>query len=131
MLGVGEKELTIENNNTIPWLILNQLIVILLLFALLFFFTLLPLGPDDHHHYNLVTADTPPPPTTSSSVFFFDDIQIQQIDSPFTNHDSSPTHPPTTLQVTHFFSPTNFFFFCYFNYHFYSKKEIHLFVFVC
>ncbi|KAG5035956.1 hypothetical protein AAZX31_04G200500 [Glycine max] len=98
MLGVGEKELTIENNNTIPWLILTQLIVLLLLFALLFFFTLLPLGPDDHHHNNLVTADTPPPPTTSSSVFFFDDIQIQQIDSPFTNHDSSPTHPPTTLQ---------------------------------
>ncbi|KAG5148413.1 hypothetical protein JHK82_015294 [Glycine max] len=95
MLGRGEEELT-----RIPWLILTQLIVLFLLFALLFFFTLLPFDPDHDHHNNLVTADIPPPTTTTSStLFFFDDIQIHQIDSPLTNHDSSPTHPTTTLQV--------------------------------
>ncbi|KAG5019362.1 hypothetical protein AAZX31_06G139300 [Glycine max] len=94
MLGRGEEELT-----RIPWLILTQLIVLFLLFALLFFFTLLPFDPDHDHHNNLVTADIPPPTTTTSStLFFFDDIQIHQIDSPLTNHDSSPTHPTTTLQ---------------------------------
>lgn len=130
MLGRGEEELT-----RIPWLILTQLIVLFLLFALLFFFTLLPFDPDHDHHNNLVTADIPPPTTTTSStLFFFDDIQIHQIDSPLTNHDSSPTHPTTTLQVTHFFSLTKIKSFCYFTILIITftprKKSMHLSSFV-
>ncbi|TKY73907.1 hypothetical protein E2542_SST02664 [Spatholobus suberectus] len=85
---IGE-ELTIESD-TIPWLILTQLLVLLLLLALLFFFAVFPLDPDDNDD---VAADTLPP-STSSNVFRFEDIQ--QIDLPLPNHHSSPTLPTTS-----------------------------------
>ncbi|KAK7410840.1 hypothetical protein VNO78_01985 [Psophocarpus tetragonolobus] len=82
MFHIGD-ELTIETN-TIPWLILSQLLVLLLLCAIIFVFAVVPSDPDA----NAVTAATLPP-SASSNVFFLN--EIQQIDFPPANNHSSST----------------------------------------
>ncbi|XP_061372626.1 uncharacterized protein LOC133315087 [Gastrolobium bilobum] len=83
MFNIGD-EFTLDSYR-IPWLIWIQLIVLLLLLALLFFLTVFPLDPDvgDGDAASPVTA------STTANGFRFDDIQ--QIDIPLTNHDSTAT----------------------------------------
>ncbi|KAJ1429760.1 Elicitor peptide [Sesbania bispinosa] len=83
MFDIGE-ELPVESYR-IPWLIWIQLLVLLLLLALLFFFTIFPLDLDNNDA--TVEATAPASASTSSKRFIFD--EIQQIDKPLTNHDST------------------------------------------
>lgn len=105
MFNIGD-ELTVGSYR-IPWLIWIQLIVMLLLLALLFFFAVFPLDPDDGGATVSVAVTATATASTSAKGFLCDEIQM--IDKPLTNHDSTATvstnrqrHPQ--VSVTHFFS---------------------------